>query len=89
MMLYWAARSRDGLSSLTEEDEQAFSKAKPRLCKGIMSAAPWAFREKVYSALVKRVTGVSLYEEWIPPEKVREMYEARALRSQEDREGLL
>ena len=34
------------------------------------------FRGKVYDELVRAVTGVSLYREWIPPETVRFMVDA-------------
>jgi hypothetical protein len=30
----------------------------------------------VYSELIQNITGESLYQEWIPPEKMRKMYES-------------
>jgi hypothetical protein len=41
-----------------------------------MSGPPDSFRGKVYAGLVEAITGESLYEEWIPPERVKRMYEA-------------
>ena len=34
---------------------------------------PTSFRGKVYVAVVERVAGASLMEEWIPPEEVRDI----------------
>lgn len=34
------------------------------------------FRGKLWSASVERLTGQSLYQEWIPPETVAGMYES-------------
>jgi hypothetical protein len=70
-----AAHSLDDVD-LTEEDLQAFKDVGiPRV--GIISADEIGiFRGKVYQGYIRRITGVSLYQEWIPPETVREMYEA-------------
>jgi hypothetical protein len=70
-----AAYSPDNVE-LTEEDLQAFNDAGiPRV--GIISAGEIAiFRGKVYEKVVRRITGVSLYQEWIPHETVREMFHA-------------
>jgi hypothetical protein len=38
----------------------------------------------VYDELVERVTGVSLYQEWIPPETVQEMAAALSRLSPEE-----
>jgi hypothetical protein len=52
---------------------------------GMHSDGVISFRGKWYDPLVAHVTGVSLYQEWIPPETVREMsaalnrYSARRL----------
>jgi hypothetical protein len=35
-----------------------------------------SFRGKLYDGLISCITGVSLYETWIPPETVRKMSEA-------------
>lgn len=69
---------------LTEEDAQAFDQAGIELCGGILSGSGGSFRGKVYDDLVLEVTGVSLYQEWIPPEKVQEMYQALAARDPEE-----
>ena len=61
---------------LTEEDERAFEAAEISLCAGILSGAPGSFRGKVYAGLVHAITDESLYQEWIPPERVKVMYEA-------------
>jgi len=70
----FAARSPD--EELTEEDLEAFEKADIHLCGGILSSPPDSFRGKVYADLISDVTGESLYQEWIPPERVKKMYEA-------------
>jgi hypothetical protein len=61
---------------LSEEDERAFDEAEIELCGGIFSGDNGSFRGKVYDMLILDLTGVSLYQEWIPPETVREMAEA-------------
>jgi len=63
---------------LTAEDSQAFEAAGIELCGGIFSGGGGSFRGKVYDDLILEITGVSLYQEWIPPEQVREMYQAFA-----------
>jgi len=70
-----AAHSLDDVD-LTEEDLQAFKDVGiPRV--GIISADEIGiFRGKVYEEVIRRITGVSLYQEWIPPETVVEMYQA-------------
>lgn len=70
----FAARSPKG--GLTPEDEEAFHAAGIDLCGGFYSDGVTSFRGKVYHWLVYHITGVSLYEEWIPPEIVRQMSEA-------------
>lgn len=61
---------------LTEDDIKAFERADIHLCGGILSGPPDSFRGKVYSDLILDVTDEFLYQEWIPPERVRKMYEA-------------
>ena len=61
---------------LTEEDERAFEAAEINLCGGVLSGAAGSFRGKVYAGLVEAITGESLYQEWIPPERVKAMDEA-------------
>jgi hypothetical protein len=70
----YAARSPEG--DLREGDEQAFDRADLQLCGGMMSGSGGSFRGKVYSDVVEHVSGVSLYQEWIPSETVRAMAEA-------------
>lgn len=64
-----AARSPDG--DLTEEDLAAFEAADIHLGQG-----PDGFRGKLYQDLISDVTGVSLYDAWIPPDMVRQMWVA-------------
>ena len=73
----FAAHTPDDIE-LTEEDIQAFRNAEITLCWGIFTSdgSEGSFRGKVYEPVVRRITGVSLYQEWIPPEIVREMYHA-------------
>jgi len=61
---------------LTEEDGQAFEAAGIELCSGIDSSFAGSFRGKVYDTLILDLTGVSLYQVWIPPDTVRQMAEA-------------
>ena len=70
----YAARSAKG--DLPDEDELVFDRADLQLCGGLHSGSGGSFRGKVYADIVKHVTGVSLYEEWIPPDTVREMAQA-------------
>jgi hypothetical protein len=70
----YASRSPDEVE-LTAEDQLAFEQAAIELCGGFWSGVGdhSSFRGKVYVAVVTRVAGVSLSEEWIPPEEVREI----------------
>ncbi|MGD2155116.1 MAG: hypothetical protein PVG79_17760 [Gemmatimonadales bacterium] len=61
---------------LTKEDEEAFEAAEIELCGGLLSGPTDSFRGKVYAGLVEAITGESLYQEWIPPERVKAMHEA-------------
>jgi hypothetical protein len=67
-----ASRSPDEVE-LTAEDREAFRQAAIELCGGFWSGVgdPSSFRGKVYVAVVDRVAGASLTDEWIPPEGVR------------------
>jgi hypothetical protein len=58
---------------LTPEDERALAESGISLCGGMFSDGVTSFRGKVYDMFVSEVTGVSLYQEWIPPETVAEM----------------
>ena len=67
----YAVRSPE--EPLTEEDVLAFDQARIELCGGIFSGDGGSFRGKVYDTLILDITDVSLYQQWIPPETVREM----------------
>ena len=68
----FAARSPD--EELTKEDLKVFEKADIHLRGGILSGPPDSFRGKVYSDMILDITRESLYQEWIPPERVKKMY---------------
>lgn len=61
---------------MTDEDVEAFEEAGIRLCGGVFSGDAGSFRGKVYDRLVDEVTGVSLYQDWIAPKTVCEMWRA-------------
>jgi hypothetical protein len=61
---------------LTDEDVAAFEAEGPNLCGGIASGDAGSFRGKVYVGLIQDITGESLYEPFIPPERVKAMYNA-------------
>lgn len=63
---------------LTDEDLQAFGEADIELCGGIFSGGgnDGSFRGKIYALMILDITGISLYQEWIPPETVTAMYKA-------------
>jgi hypothetical protein len=61
---------------LTEEDLAAFEAADIQLCEGVPSGLAYGFRGKVYDDLILEITGESLYQDWIPPERVKRMCEA-------------
>lgn len=65
----YASRTPDW--ELTPEDESAFEAARIGLVSG-----PTGLRGKIYDELVKKVTGVTLYQAWIPPEVVAQMWVA-------------
>jgi hypothetical protein len=54
---------------LSKEDEQAFIQSGVSLggCEGM-------FRGKIYDECIYDITGESLYQDWIPPKKVKKMY---------------
>jgi hypothetical protein len=58
---------------LTRVDRRAFEKAKIELSGGMYSGDPGSFRGKIYVYLVHHLTGVSLYQDWIPPQTVARM----------------
>jgi hypothetical protein len=63
-------------TGLSKEDELAFKEAGIDLCGGIYSGGYGSFRGKVYDTLILDLTGVSLYQSWIPPETVQKIAEA-------------
>lgn len=70
----YASRNPEEIE-LSEEDVRAFEEAGIDLCGGIASDGETSFRGKVYDNLITSITGVSLYNDWIPPETVRRMSE--------------
>ncbi len=60
---------------LPEDAAAAFASAGISLVGGMFSSGGdgGSFRGKVYSSLVEAATGISLYEEWIEPERVKQM----------------
>ena len=67
---------RLGFKPLSDEDIEAFEEADIHLSGGVLSGEDGGFRGKVYDLLVQDITGESLYQEWIPPGRVKKMYEA-------------
>lgn len=74
----FASRSPDDIL-LTEEDVKAFQGADISLCGGIFSGNDGSFRGKVYAEVILEMTEESLYQEWIPPETVTNMYHSMLL----------
>lgn len=73
----FAARSPENPNKrLSRRDRRAFAKAEVELAGGMYSGGLGSFRGKLYEDLVEHITGVSLYERWIPQETVRAMAEA-------------
>jgi hypothetical protein len=70
----YASNSSEEMT-LTPEQAQAFEAADIQLCGGLFSGAGGSFRGKIYAPLIAEITGVSLYQEWIPPTTVRKMYQ--------------
>ena len=44
----------------------------------LWNVSPTIFHGKIYKILIQEITGVSLYQDWIPPETIREMSQALA-----------
>lgn len=82
------ASSRAAEIVLSPEAEQAFEEAGIELCGGMFSGAGGSFRGKVYCGLIQAISGVSLYEAWIPPKVVRGMLADFSALSAEDKEEL-
>ena len=61
---------------LTADDIAAFEAEAPNLCGGIASSSEGSFRGKVYFILVSEITGENLHDDFIPPDRVKAMYEA-------------
>jgi len=64
--------------TLSPEDKRALTESGISLCGGMSSDRITSFRGKIYSMFVGEITGVSLYQEWIPPETLAEMAGALA-----------
>ena len=80
------------MANYQEEDVQAFKEADINLCGGVLSGYgdDGSFRGKVYNEIVRRITGQSLYQSWIPVEAVADMYQklmSCRLKNYPDREG--
>lgn len=74
----FASPSPDDIE-LSPEDSQAFRDADIHLAGGIFSGGnDGSFRGKIYQILIREITGVSLLQDWIPPETVRGMSQALA-----------
>ena len=69
-----AAQSSKG--GLSDQDRQAFNEAGIHLVGGFFSGNAGSFRGQVYFFLIYHVTGVDLYQLWIPPQTVRTMWQA-------------
>ena len=65
-------------TTLSPEDARALTESGISLCGGMFSDGVTSFRGKIYSTFVGEITGVSLYQEWIPPETLAEMADALA-----------
>ncbi len=61
---------------LTADDIAAFRAEAPNLCGGIADSDEGSIRGKLYWSLVIEVTGVDLYDNFIPPDRVKAMYKA-------------
>jgi len=57
---------------LLQGDIRAFTEAEE------FSTAEGGFAGKVYAKLIRDITGEDLYQEWIPPDRVKKMYGALA-----------
>lgn len=71
-------RQEGGTDCYDLAPNEAFKEVPPALCGGMFSGhgnGP-SFRGGVYADYVERVTGVSLYAEYIPPCTVKRMAEA-------------
>lgn len=69
------ASKSEVILKLSDKDIEAFKKENINLCEGTFSDGEVSFRGKVYEKVVLEITGVSLFEYWIPPEKVYEMWQ--------------
>ena len=67
---------RLGFKPLSDEDIEAFEEADIHLSGGVLSGEDGGFRGKVYLLLIHDITGEFLSQEWIPPGRVKKMYEA-------------
>jgi len=65
----YALPSQDG--DLSREDIQAFVQSGVRL-----GGLEGSFRGKLYYEFIEEITGVNLYQDWIPPVTIKKMYQA-------------
>lgn len=71
----FASRTEE-IGELSEEDILAFKNENMNLCEGLFTEGEASFRGKVYANVVLEITGISLFEYWIPPKTVYEMWQA-------------
>ena len=64
------------IAELSEADMKAFEYENINLCEGLFTEGYASFRGKVYASVVFKITGVSLFNYWIPPETVYDMWKA-------------
>lgn len=66
----FASRTSDD-TDLSEKDMKTFEEAKVKLCGGILGGASSGFRGKIYDRAISHLTGISLYQAWIPSKKLQ------------------
>ena len=71
----FASRSED-IAELSAADIKAFENENINLCEGLFTEGEASFRGKVYATVVLEISGFSLFEYWIPPETVYDMWQA-------------
>jgi len=64
------------IADLSESDIKAFVNKNINLCEGLFTEGDVSVRGKVYVNVVLKITGVSLFNYWIPPDTVCEMWQA-------------
>ena len=71
----FASRTEE-IGELSEEDIKAFENENINLCEGLFAEGDASFRGKVYANVVLKISGYSLFEYWISPDIVYEMWQA-------------